>query len=315
MSHLPLQLRVGALLIGATAGYGFCVDILKDYGINLAGYFDEVLSPRRASVEVWRTTRNLALVWAVGFTLTQLEEKLFENAASIVCWITLLTIMAILFRHARFRRVFGRVLIGGLSEEYRLGDILVSDSLVSLAPVLIDIALAVAMQVNHTKITEIDRRLAGQPVLLVASLPLGIRIKQCFLDYRRTRNAQHLVNLGKYFVSNVPNVLKIHALTSPSAKQYLPIALAVSSVYSLIWDLKIDWGLGRKNRAYYFDTKWYYLASVLDIILRFAWIASRPYEHIILLLQVLELFRRWVWIFFRVESEWTPRNDLPMQEL
>lgn len=315
MSHLPLQLRAGALLIAATAGYGLCIDILSGYGINLPGYFDEVLSPRRVSVEIWRATRHLVLVWVSGFIISQLEERLFENAASIVCWITILMILGILFRHLRFRRVIGRVLVGGLSEEYRVGDILVSDSLVSLAPVFLDIALAVAMQVNHAKVTEIDRGLAGQPVLLVASLPLGIRIKQCFLDYRRTGNIQHLANLAKYFVSNIPNVLKIHALVSPSAKSYLPIAMAVSSIYSLIWDLRVDWALGKVGRVYLFESKWYYMATVLDVILRFAWIAARPVEHILFLLQTLELFRRWVWIFFRVESEWTPKNDLPMQEL
>lgn len=315
MVDLPLQLRAGLLFLGAVAGYALSIDILLGYSINLPGYFDEVLSPRRVSSEVWRAWRHLATVWVAGYVMSRFAATSFDGLLDIICWSTLIAIIVVLLRHARLRRVLGRVLLGGISVDYRLGDILVSDSLVSFAPVFVDIALAAAMTYGKQKATEIDRSMAGEVVLLAASLPIGIRIKQCFHDYRRTKNLQHLVNLGKYFVSNIPNALKIHALASPSAKQYLPIALGVSSIYSLAWDLKVDWALGKPNRVYYFDTKWYYLATIMDVLLRFSWLAARPNEHVVFTLEVLELFRRWVWIFFRVESEYVPKNDLPLQEL
>ena len=60
----------------------------------------------------------------------------------------------------------------------------------------------------------------------------------------------------------------------------------------------------------------YYTAIVLDFILRMTWsLKLSPHldhwndlEGGIFGLEVLEVARRWVWIFFRVETEW---GELP----
>lgn len=56
----------------------------------------------------------------------------------------------------------------------------------------------------------------------------------------------------------------------------------------------------------------YYLVIVFDIVLRFAWsmklslhlVKLDGLEGGVFLLEVLELLRRWVWVYFRVETEW-----------
>uniref|UniRef100_A0A3P9MBE7 Xenotropic and polytropic retrovirus receptor 1 homolog n=1 Tax=Oryzias latipes TaxID=8090 RepID=A0A3P9MBE7_ORYLA len=104
---------------------------------------------------------------------------------------------------------------------------------------------------------------------------------------------------------------------------YLHIScLVVSSCYTLIWDLRMDWGLFDRNAGensflreeiVYPHKAYYYSAIVEDVLLRFAWILTIsvttltdiPYSSDILatVLAPLEVFRRFVWNFFRLENE------------
>ncbi|XP_056148786.1 xenotropic and polytropic retrovirus receptor 1-like isoform X2 [Lampris incognitus] len=104
---------------------------------------------------------------------------------------------------------------------------------------------------------------------------------------------------------------------------YLYIScLVISSCYTLIWDLKMDWGLFDRNAGentflreeiVYPQKAYYYSAIVEDVLLRFAWtltvsltrVGSYPHISDILatILAPLEVFRRFVWNFFRLENE------------
>lgn len=96
----------------------------------------------------------------------------------------------------------------------------------------------------------------------------------------------------------------------------------ISSCYTLIWDLKMDWGLFDKNAGentflregiVYPQKAYYYCAIVEDVILRFAWTIQIsltsmqifPYAADIIstVFAPLEVFRRFVWNFFRLENE------------
>uniref|UniRef100_A0A673X456 Xenotropic and polytropic retrovirus receptor 1a n=1 Tax=Salmo trutta TaxID=8032 RepID=A0A673X456_SALTR len=97
---------------------------------------------------------------------------------------------------------------------------------------------------------------------------------------------------------------------------------AVSSLYTLIWDLKMDWGLfdrGAGENTFlreeivYPQKAYYYCAIIEDVILRFAWtiqislttMTNIPSVGDIVgtVLAPLEVFRRFVWNFFRLENE------------
>uniref|UniRef100_A0A8C2JIJ8 Xenotropic and polytropic retrovirus receptor 1 n=1 Tax=Cyprinus carpio TaxID=7962 RepID=A0A8C2JIJ8_CYPCA len=104
---------------------------------------------------------------------------------------------------------------------------------------------------------------------------------------------------------------------------YLLIACKiVNSCYTLLWDLKMDWGLFDRNAGentllreeiVYPQKAYYYCAIIEDVILRFAWtiplslgiVTSFPNISDILatVLAPLEVFRRFVWNFFRLENE------------
>ncbi|MEQ2271281.1 Xenotropic and polytropic retrovirus receptor 1 [Xenotaenia resolanae] len=104
---------------------------------------------------------------------------------------------------------------------------------------------------------------------------------------------------------------------------YLLIVFSViSSLYTLIWDLRMDWGLfdrGAGENTFlreeivYPQKAYYYCAIVEDVILRFAWtiqisLATMTRSHsvgdmVATILAPLEVFRRFVWNFFRLENE------------
>ena len=99
-----------------------------------------------------------------------------------------------------------------------------------------------------------------------------------------------------------------------------------NSLYSFYWDVAKDWDLtllssARHNpehpyglrRARVFDSPLlYYTVIAIDLLLRCSWSLklSVHLEHFndieggIFLLEIFEICRRWMWVFFRVEAEW-----------
>uniref|UniRef100_A0A3Q3EFU5 Xenotropic and polytropic retrovirus receptor 1a n=1 Tax=Labrus bergylta TaxID=56723 RepID=A0A3Q3EFU5_9LABR len=104
---------------------------------------------------------------------------------------------------------------------------------------------------------------------------------------------------------------------------YLLIVFStISSLYTLIWDLRMDWGLfdrGAGENTFlreeivYPHKAYYYCAIIEDVILRFAWtiqisLTTMTKIHsvgdiVATFLAPLEVFRRFVWNFFRLENE------------
>lgn len=103
-------------------------------------------------------------------------------------------------------------------------------------------------------------------------------------------------------------------------------AVFINSFYSFYWDVAKDWDLtlfssarsshmhayGLRPRLYFPSTKFYYAAMMTDLLLRCTWSLKlsphldhfADFESGIFLMEILEVGRRWMWIFFRVETEW-----------
>lgn len=102
---------------------------------------------------------------------------------------------------------------------------------------------------------------------------------------------------------------------------YLWILSSVcSSMFAYIWDIRLDWGLFDENAGnnkflreeiVYSSVWYYYFGIVEDLLLRFGWVFSLSlselgYVHgelMVTILSPLEVFRRFVWNFFRLENE------------
>jgi hypothetical protein len=93
----------------------------------------------------------------------------------------------------------------------------------------------------------------------------------------------------------------------------------VTSIYAFIWDVYMDFGLGLKQYSYlnqplmYPQKSYYYTTIGIDLVLRFLWVLTLvppdsgasfalP-EYLTALVMMLELSRRTLWGFFRLENE------------
>lgn len=146
---------------------------------------------------------------------------------------------------------------------------------------------------------------------------------------------QHLANAAKYstaFPVIILNAMLRNANTNgtPTTSLYRAwiFASLLNSLYSFYWDVAKDWDLtlfagpqernspdhpfGLRRRLLIHKPVVYYFVIALDLALRCTWmIKLQPYlntisdlESSIFLIQFFEVFRRWIWIFFRVETEW-----------
>ncbi|ETN03396.1 hypothetical protein PPTG_15649 [Phytophthora nicotianae INRA-310] len=167
-------------------------------------------------------------------------------------------------------------------------------------------------------------------VPLVCALPLWWRFLQ---NLRRVYDTKtwwpHLPNAAKYALTQVVVLFGLfHPLHSDNSEENASrvrmfvvawlMLFTASSLYTWIWDVTMDWGLGRPQFKFLgdsqmFSRKWvYYAAIVADLFLRFAWTLTLipprgAARWLPLYLQpftmVLELFRRTFWSFFRLENE------------
>ena len=102
----------------------------------------------------------------------------------------------------------------------------------------------------------------------------------------------------------------------------------VNSFYSFYWDVAKDWDLtilsssrernspehpwGLRRPLQFQSRDLYYAAIITDLFLRCTWsLKLSPHldhfndlEGSIFVMEVFEVLRRWIWIFFRVETEW-----------
>ena len=101
------------------------------------------------------------------------------------------------------------------------------------------------------------------------------------------------------------------------------IAQVISSSYAYAWDLKKDWGFLDQNpgdnpllreEMVYNSKIYYYFAILEDFVLRFRWsvgialketgnISGSFGEWLSTLFSILEVIRRFIWNFFRLENE------------
>ncbi|CAF3333525.1 unnamed protein product [Rotaria socialis] len=100
------------------------------------------------------------------------------------------------------------------------------------------------------------------------------------------------------------------------------ISSLISSTYKLIWDFKMDYGLFDKNASenkylreqiIYSSKAYYYVAIIENIAFRYIWIiniflyfdtSAAEYADIVgFSFGIIEIFRRFIWNFFRLENE------------
>ncbi|KAF9963130.1 Xenotropic and polytropic retrovirus receptor 1 [Modicella reniformis] len=159
----------------------------------------------------------------------------------------------------------------------------------------------------------------------VTALPAWFRFLQCLRRYHDTLEwFPHLANCAKYSISLVQIFVYFSYRYSSSDRvktAYIAISIG-ASIYTFAWDVYMDWGLFRFGKhgggAYghpflrpelVYSWEWvYYLAILLNFLARFSWVMRLVPMNVNPLvlafsLALVEIFRRWMWNFFRLENE------------
>ncbi|KAM3363807.1 Phosphate transporter PHO1 -like protein 5 [Capsicum baccatum] len=158
--------------------------------------------------------------------------------------------------------------------------------------------------------------------IVVAIIPFWSRFIQCLRRLFEEKDSMQGLNALKYFSTIVALVMR--TLYDQKRGTFWRVMAAstsgITTVANTYWDLVIDWGLLQRNSR----NRWlrdkllvphkivYFVAIVLDIILRFVWmqlvldIRELPFLHrkaFVAVVACLEILRRGIWNFFRLENE------------
>jgi xenotropic and polytropic retrovirus receptor 1 len=172
---------------------------------------------------------------------------------------------------------------------------------------------------------------------LICLFPLWIRFNQCLRRYTDTgKRMPNLANALKYAMSQTVTLFgafhplylmhRQHETHGIKWFQLFWMALFVSSsLYSFFWDVFMDWGLGQlkygflSQRLMYPNRSYYYVVILLDIVLRFMWVLTlvppqsgasfEVPQYLSAVTMGLELMRRTMWGFFRLENEHRNNTD------
>jgi xenotropic and polytropic retrovirus receptor 1 len=114
---------------------------------------------------------------------------------------------------------------------------------------------------------------------LICLFPLVVRFNQCLRRYIDTgERFPHLANATKYALSQTVTLFgAFHPLYAPVAGRinwfqiFWTLVYVTSSLYSFVWDVKMDWGLGNPQQGYlgeslmYPKRSYYYTIIALDL--------------------------------------------------
>lgn len=156
---------------------------------------------------------------------------------------------------------------------------------------------------------------------IVAVIPYWWRLLQCLRRLYEEKDAIQGFNGLKYFSTILAvSTRTAYTLNRGVVWKYIAwIASAVATIFGTYWDIVIDWGLLRRNSKNYLlrdkllipHKSVYFVAMVLNVFLRLAWmqtvmsvtIFSLNGQTLIATVAALEIIRRGIWNFFRLENE------------
>lgn len=156
--------------------------------------------------------------------------------------------------------------------------------------------------------------------LFIAFFPNLIRIFQCIKTIiDSSKLTPQIYNVFKYSLNLVVASFSFFLSVHPMMYYLWLITSFISTCFSYVWDIKMDFGLLEKGEGYplrkklcYNSKLFYYSTAILNFFLRFLWLITlspevinqfiRP-ETLSIILYSLEIFRRGMWNNIRVEHK------------
>ncbi|KAK6931431.1 EXS, C-terminal [Dillenia turbinata] len=233
----------------------------------------------------------------------------------------------ILYKSSRYRflGVIRNIVLSPLYKVVML-DFFVADQLCSQVPMLRNLEYVACYYITGSYKTQdyglcMRTKYYRDLAYAVSFLPYYWRAMQCARRWFDEGQTSHLINLGKYVSAMFAAGAKVGYERKRSVGYLCLVVIMYSSatVYQLYWDFVKDWGLLQFNSR----NPWlrndlmlrrkiiYYFSMGLNLILRLAWLqtvlhssfGSVDYRVTGLFLAALEVIRRGLWNFFRLENE------------
>ncbi|CAM8903494.1 unnamed protein product [Rhodiola kirilowii] len=158
---------------------------------------------------------------------------------------------------------------------------------------------------------------------IVAVIPYWMRFAQCIRRLVEEKDKMHFYNSLKYLSTIVAVVMRTGQDLNREVGGWFAMAAissAIATILNTYWDIVLDWGLLRRNsrnpwlrdKLLVSNKSIYFLAIIANVLLRLAWMQSvlgftqAPFIHrtaLTALVACLEIIRRGIWNFFRLENE------------
>ncbi|GMN38852.1 hypothetical protein TIFTF001_008078 [Ficus carica] len=267
---------------------------------------------------------HLALL-AKGYSYTQVQA--IPGLLLLAFLLFLVCPFNVFYKSSRYRflRVIRNIVLSPLYKVVML-DFFMADQLCSQVPMLRNLESVACYYITGSYKTEdygycMRAKHYRDLAYAVSFLPYYWRAMQCARRWFDEGQKSHLVNLGKYVSAMLAAGAKV-AYEKEKHVGWLCLVVVMSSVatmYQLYWDFVKDWGLLQTNSK----NPWlrnelvlrrkiiYYISMGLNLVLRLAWLQTvlhSNFEHVDtrvtgLFLAALEVIRRGLWNFFRLENE------------
>ncbi|XP_061353965.1 phosphate transporter PHO1 homolog 1 isoform X1 [Gastrolobium bilobum] len=260
-----------------------------------------------------------------GYSYAQVQD--IPGLLLLVFSLVLVCPFNIIYRSSRYRFlcVIRNIILSPLYKVLML-DFFMADQLCSQVPMLRNLEYVACYYITGSYKTEnygycMRKKHYRDLAYAVSFLPYYWRAMQCARRWFDEGQTSHLVNLGKYVSAMLAAGAKV-AYEKDGSIGWLCAVVIMSSaatVYQLYWDFVKDWGLLQMNSK----NPWlrnelmlrrkgiYYLSMGLNLLLRLAWLQTvlhSSFENVdyrvtSLFLAALEVIRRGLWNFYRLENE------------
>ncbi|XLT59298.1 hypothetical protein HN873_051902 [Arachis hypogaea] len=261
-----------------------------------------------------------------GYSYAQLQH--IPGLLILVFLLMLLCPFNVIYRSTRYRFLCTiRNIIFSPLYKVVMQDFFVADQLCSQVPMLRNLEYVACYYISGSYKT-LDygyctrKNYYKDLAYAVSFLPYYWRAMQCARRWFDEGERSHLVNLGKYVSAMLAAGAKVaYEKDGSSNVGWLCVVIfsTAATVYQLYWDFVRDWGLLQfnsnnpllRNELMLRNKAIYYFSMGLNVILRLAWLQTVVHSTLqgvdsrvtTLFLAALEVIRRGLWNFFRLEHE------------
>ncbi|KAJ0240415.1 Phosphate transporter PHO1 5 [Hirschfeldia incana] len=209
-----------------------------------------------------------------------------------------------------------------------LPDFLVGDQLTSQVQAIRSVQFYICHygwgDYKHRMNTCSDSGVYNAFLFIVAAIPYVWRLLQCLRRLFEEKSTEQGYNGLKYFLTIVAVCVRTAYSVVDEDNKFIwrmlaVIFSAIAAIFCTYWDLVLDWGLlnrTSKNRwlrdkLLVPQKKVYFIAMILNVLFRFAWLQTvldfnfsfMHRQTMITVVASLEIIRRGIWNFFRLENE------------